>query len=623
MCGINGIAATEPIVDEAMLVTMRDAMAHRGPDDAGVWRSPDARVGFGHRRLAIIDLSPAGHQPMTEAAGELTITFNGEIYNYLELRDELLARGHRFRSQSDTEVILAAYREWGEKMLERLGGMFALALYDARNGDVLLARDRAGEKPLYIRTFDRGIAFASELKALMADRSWERRVDPRALEMYLAYGYVSGSLSILQGVEKLTQASATVFNTRNGTRRTWRYWMLPDAPPVDARVDEEALVEELDARLQSAVEHQMIADVPLGILLSGGLDSSLVTAMAARSGRKVKTFTVSFPGHGSYDESEYARMVANHFGTEHVELPAEGATVSLLPQLARQYDEPMADSSMIPTYLVSRLIRQEATVALGGDGGDELFGGYPHYSWIGQQDAMRRFLPPPIRGVAYAAARHLLPLGLRGRNFLLGLTAPRALRLAQANGYFDEGSSRRLLAPIASVARNGWKGPEAWKLAQIADSGSIIEQATRLDFATYLVDDILVKVDRASMLTSLEVRAPFLDRPMLDFAFGKVPATLKTHGDARKILLRKLAARLLPSQLDLTRKQGFSIPLHVWFKGEWGEFMTSVLEDAETPFDRRAVQALVAGQRRGFSNTNRIFALTIFELWRREYGVSL
>jgi asparagine synthase (glutamine-hydrolysing) len=623
MCGINGIASLSPIADGQLLIAMRDAMQHRGPDDAGVWCSADRRVGFGHRRLAIIDLSPAGHQPMTDAAGDLTITFNGEIYNFLELRHELLGRGHRFRSQSDTEVILAAYREWGEGMLDRLGGMFAFALHDARTGDVLMARDRAGEKPLYIRTFDGGIAFASELKALMADPSWERRVDRQALEIYLAYGYVPGAMCILQGVEKLPPASAMTFNVRTGARRTWRYWNLPDAPLAGAKVDAEELVHELEARLQTAVEHQMIADVPLGILLSGGLDSSLVTAMAARSGRRVKTFTVSFPGHGAYDESQYARIVAQHFGTEHVELPAEAANVSLLPQLARQYDEPMADSSMVPTYLVSRLIRSEATVALGGDGGDELFGGYPHYGWIAQQDRMRRWMPPPVRGVLHQAARTLLPLGLRGRNFILGLTAPRALRLAQANGYFDEASRRRLLSPIGRGSANGWPGPEAWKLAQIADAGSIMEQATRLDFTTYLPDDILVKVDRASMLTSLEVRAPMLDRQVLDFAFGRVPASLKADGGGRKILLRKLAARLLPQQLDLTRKQGFSIPLHTWFKGEWGTFMTEVLEDPQTPFDRRAVHALVAGQRRGFSNSNRIFALTMFELWRREYRVSL
>jgi asparagine synthase (glutamine-hydrolysing) len=367
----------------------------------------------------------------------------------------------------------------------------------------------------------------------------------------------------------------------------------------------------------------MIADVPVGVMLSGGVDSSLVVAMAARvSSQRVKTFTISFPGHGAFDEAPYARAVAEHFGTDHVELAAEPATVDLLPELARQYDEPIADSSMVPTYLVSRLIRREATVALGGDGGDELFGGYPHHSWVQQQGRVGTWLPGFARAAAQAAATRLMPVGMRGRNYLLGLTAKHPYNIVQFNVLFDADARRRLLAPLGRYRPAG-NGPEACKAALCLPSDSSLRQTTALDFQTYLVDDILVKVDRASMLCSLEVRAPFLDPRLIDLAFRRVPDRLRATGSERKILSRRLAQKLLPPSLDLTRKQGFSLPLHQWFKGDWGRYIEDVLTNAEADlFDRRVVRQLFAGQRRGFANTHRIFALLMVELWRREHGIT-
>ena len=621
MCGIVGVLSTKPIPDSLPLGTMRDAMSHRGPDDEGLWWSADRRVGFGHRRLAIIDLSPGGHQPMLDPHGELCITFNGEIYNYLELKAELEQLGHAFHTASDTEVVLAAYRQWDIGMLARLNGMFSLALHDRRSQTVLLARDRAGEKPMYIRRTHGNLAFASELKALMADPACPRRLEPHALEFYLAYGYVPGDMCLLAGVEKLPQGHAMLFNLNSGVAKRWAYWTLPPAA-ADGPADAEELLDELESLLADSVKRQMLADVPVGILLSGGLDSSLVTAMAARARSQVKTFTISFPGHGTYDEAQHARLIARHFGTDHVELAASPATVSLLPHLARQYDEPMADSSMIPTFLVSRLIREQATVALGGDGGDELFAGYPHYNWIQHQARFRRLFPGPVGRVTHGAAKHLLPVGLKGRNFLLGLTAPQPLRLVQANSYFDDRTRAALLRPLG-LQRNGALTPEGYKLSLVEDGLDVVDQATRLDFRSYLVDDILVKVDRASMLTSLEVRAPFLDYRLIDFAYGRVPARLKATFSERKMMLRRLAARVLPKEFDAVRKQGFSIPLHQWFAGEWGDAMIAALREDDQIFDRKTVEALIEGQRRGFSNGNRLFALTMFELWRREYGITV
>ncbi|HEX2123680.1 MAG TPA: asparagine synthase (glutamine-hydrolyzing), partial [Thermoanaerobaculia bacterium] len=590
-----------------------------GPDDTGTWYSADGTVGLAHRRLAIVDLSPGGHQPMAGADGRVHLAFNGEIYNYLELREELRALGHTFRSESDTEVVLAAYRQWGEEFLSRTIGMFAMALYDDEQRVLYLARDRAGEKPLFWWRSGGRMAFASELKALLDFPSFPRRINPEAVEHYLAYGYVPGELCMLDEVRKLAPGTFLRFRVDTGQTTFRRYWDLPAAHD-GAGADANALERELEALLMESVRRQMIADVPVGILLSGGVDSSVITAMAARvSSRPVKTFTISFPGHGSYDEAPYARAVARHFGTEHTELAAEPATVGLLPLLARQYDEPIADSSMVPTYMVAKLIREHATVALGGDGGDELFGGYPHYVWAERLDLVRGVVPAPLRRMMGAAATRL-PRGMRGRNHLVSLGAKRDQELAFINLYFDRAWRRRLLRFDA----NGYATPEEFRGSLADGAASVLQSAQRIDFRSYMVDDILVKVDRASMLASLETRAPFLDAPVIEFAFGKVPDHLKVTLRERKVLLRRLARRLLPAGLDLRRKQGFSIPLRRWLAGEWGAYVREVLRESDRAlFDPNEIEALLTAQSHGANNTHRLFALTIFELWRREYRVTV
>ncbi len=623
MCGIVGLMLSEPMGDLGMLYTMRDTMCHRGPDDAGVWQAKDGRVGLAHRRLAIIDLSPGGHQPMLDAAQRTCITFNGEIYNYQDLQRELAALGHEFRTASDTEVILEAYRAWGTNCLSRFNGMFAFGLYDLDQERLFLARDRAGEKPLYYYHGEGTFLFASELKALMAYPYFPRKLDLGALEYFLAYGYVPGEKCILAGVHKLPSAHALTYDRRSDRLQIWRYWQLPESgfPP---RVVEEDLVGEIADLLLDSVRLRLIADVPVGILLSGGIDSSLITAMAARvSTKPVKTFTITFPGHGGYDEGPFARLVAKHFGTDHVEMAAEPATVELLPKLARQYDEPIGDSSLVPTYMVSRLVRQHATVALGGDGGDELFAGYHHYSTLQKQERLRHFLPTRLRQVMGGMAARWLPPGVRGRNYLLSLVGDSSSSIGHTGIYFDRTTRRRLLAPLALNAQPE-EVPELYKPSISQQGHSLLQQATRADFQTTLVDDFLVKVDRASMLNSLEVRVPWLDHRIIEFAFGRVPDDLKATKNERKILLRLLARRLLPRDLDLHRKQGFSLPLAAWFKGDWGKFIQSVLREAAPElFDRRTVFSLLAGQNRGYSNISRLFALTMFELWRREYKVQV
>lgn len=622
MCGIAGISGLEHPDLIGMAGEMNDALRHRGPDDSGLWALPDRSLVLAHRRLAIIDLSTAGHQPMHSPDGKATIVFNGEIYNYRELRDILSATGYLFRTQSDTEVILAAYLHWGERCVEKLNGMFAFAIYDIENDRLFLVRDRAGEKPLFYFHSGGCFVFASELKALMKCPVITRRLDLQAMNFFLAYGYVPRDMCILEGVKKLPPGHVLTLDRGNSHLRSRPYWTLP-AFDNNAPCDAQELVDELETLLIDAVQRQLVADVPVGVLLSGGVDSSIVTAIASQiSKRPVKTFTVSFPGHASHDESCYAQIVSEHFGTDHAVLPAESASFELLPELASQYDEPMADSSMIPTYLLSKLIRQHATVAIGGDGGDELFAGYSHYGWLMRQEQMRRIVPGAFRSALAASVQHLMPVGFKGRSFLIGTSGPMERSYSFVNQFFDSRLRQRLFSPLQACTPFELEWPERYKGELVAPGGSTIQNATSIDFMTYLADDILVKVDRASMLTSLEIRAPFLDYRIIEFAFSRVPDSLKVMGNQRKILPKLLAKKLLPEELDIGRKQGFAIPLTSWFKGDWGDYMKSVMLASDACFDRNEVAVLIRNQERGLANSQRIFALTMFELWRKEYGIT-
>lgn len=620
MCGIVGVGGTAPESDRSWLAMGLSEMTHRGPDDAGEWWSDDGRVGLAHRRLSVIDLSPLGHQPMHLPEQGLSIVFNGEIYNLHALRDELTGLGFAFRSSSDTEILLAAYAAWGEECLARFNGMFAFALYDAPQQKLFLARDRAGEKPLFYRLTSGRLQFASELKALLANTTNPRRIDVEALDCYLAMGYVPGERCMLQGYNKLPPAHALLFDLKTGQSKLWRYWQLPNVSMADQPLDDAALLDELETLLEDAVRRQMVADVPVGVLLSGGVDSSLITAMAVRTSSQVQTFTIGFPGHGKLDETEHARLIARHFGTRHTELMAEDATADLLPHLARQFDEPMVDSSMIPTFLVSQLVGQHCTVALGGDGGDELFGGYDHYSRLQWMQENLGWIPYALRRGIALSAEKLLPVGFKGRNWAQGLGVDLDNGLPLIASCFDSTTRRRLLQAHAEwpiVAEAVWK-------SRVPANLDLLQRATRMDFANYLAEDILVKVDRASMLSSLEMRAPLLDYRLIEFAFGKVPSRLKATSTEKKILLKRLSARLLPPEFDQQRKQGFSIPLGDWLKcGAFRKLFNDVLRDPQCSFDTGMVDSLLLGQNKGFNNNGeRLFALVLFELWRREYAVT-
>ncbi len=619
MCGLTGVVRSKRIQEVGSLEAATLSLRHRGPDAQGIWWSSCGRVGFGHRRLSIIDLSSGGAQPMVAQGSGCSVTFNGEIYNYRSLRDQLAAKGYAFQSHSDTEVLLAAYHRWGEDCVDHLEGMFAFAIFDPGNQKVFLARDRAGEKPLFYHHEPDLLVFGSELKALFEFREVQRRIDPTALHCFLSFGFVPGDQCIVRGVKKLPPAHCLTLRLSSMQVSVRRYWCLPQGPAIDRAVDPHELLDELQATLSSAVKRQLVADVPIGVLLSGGVDSSLVTALTAANSAKVRTFTVSFGQSKEHDEARYAEIVARHFGTEHHVLQGAEDSADCLPLLTGFMDEPMIDSSIIPTFLVSRLVRQHCTVVLGGDGADELFGGYRSYDRLAWAYGKLQRIPHLVRKVA-SGLGPLLPMGFPARSWISGLGADLDNSLIQLAVFFNARERCKLLGGETRHAEI----PERFWLADMPSGRSIVDRATRRDFSWYMPEDILVKVDRASMANSLEMRAPFLDRHVIEFAFSKVPMSFKAIPGARKILLKTLASRLLPEALNLQRKQGFSIPLARWIKDpKYRDVFEASLFRPNAVFEKTYVSELFKNTLRTGRNAERLFGLFILEDWATRYGISL
>jgi asparagine synthase (glutamine-hydrolysing) len=559
---------------------------------------------------------------MTDETSDIVIVFNGEIYNYKDLRKELISVGYKFRTESDTEVLINAYKCWGEFCTKKLNGMFSFALLDKRKNHLFLSRDRAGEKPLFYSLYENKFRFSSELKGILKDPSFDASVNRIAVDCYLTIGSVPGDLSIFKHVKKLKSGHSLLLDLNTFSEPLiWEYWKLPTLDEQSQSSDDE-LLNELEGLLEDSVRLQLLsADVPVGILLSGGIDSSLVTAMASRISKNVKTFTITFPGHKKFDESKYAEIVANHFGTDHIKLSGSEVSIQDFKDLSMQFDEPMADSSSIPTYLVSKLIREHCTVALGGDGGDELFGGYPYYSRLKHLKGRLDKFPEMMRYFVAKTSASLLPIGFRGRNWAKELDSDLETELPMTSSFFDKTEREKLFG----YPKEWFYAAESIQRKSIPVISDLVDRATRYDFANYMCNDILVKVDRSSMMNSLEVRAPFLDYRIIDFAFGKVPSSLKANQQDKKILLKKLCKKVLPAELDFNRKQGFSIPLASWLteKGEWKDFFHDILLDNnDSLFDKKYVESLLRGQANGRNNSERIFSLVVFELWRKNYNVN-
>jgi asparagine synthase (glutamine-hydrolysing) len=568
MCGIAGLLRREDDRAARRSLTsvvqgMISTLAHRGPDDEGIWTSADGSVALAQRRLAIIDLSPLGHNPMPWDGGRLWITFNGEIYNFRELRLELEAKGHRFRSQTDTEVILAAYDQWGVDCIQRLVGMFAFALWDEPNRRLWIARDRVGKKPLYYADSNGTFRFASELKAIVADPTFERDVDPEAMRLYLRYGYVPSPLTIYRDARKLPAGHYLV--QEGGRTTVVRYWDPIPFAAAQQPIPDAAAEAELETRLATAVRQRMIADVPLGAFLSGGVDSSLVVAlMQEQSTVPVRTFTIRFD-NPEYNEADHAAAVARHLGTEHHERTCdEREMLSVIDRLPSMYDEPFADSSAVPTYLVSRTAREQVTVSLSGDGGDELFFGYQRYLYRSRAATAVLSMPRSMRrAAAFGAAR---------------VPTRRFHRIADVLRSDEDDLYARFISwwspsdVEVMTGRPPIEGPFYADAYRRSAGFAADDRPGLLDLVSYLPEDILAKVDRASMAVSLEVRAPLLDHRVAEFALG-LPSGLKRRGRSMKWLLRQLLYKRVPQALIDRPKMGFGVPLADWFRGPLRERM--------------------------------------------------
>ncbi len=582
MCGLVGLLdmRTRRDFDPALVQRMTDAIAHRGPDGEGAWLEPG--LALGHRRLAIIDLA-GGSQPMRTTDGRLAVVFNGEIYNFQELRAELAGRGARFETRSDTEVLLHGWRYWGESMFARLHGMFAFALWDAGEETLVLARDRFGKKPLhYAELADGRLVFGSEIKALAPVPGLPRDLDPTAVADFFAYGYVPDPKTIYRAIRKLPAAHAMI-TRRGASPRLLRFWSpLEPSSNLVAQTEDE-LVE----RLARAVRSRLIAEVPLGALLSGGVDSSAVVAMMARQSKQpVRTFSISF-GERGYDESEYASAVAELYGANHTVRRLDAVDVELVARLPEIYDEPFGDVSAIPTFAVCAQARQLVTVALSGDGGDEALGGYRRYAFHMAEERLRAWLPADLRRSLFGRLADVYPRGAWMPRPLRAKTTLRELSLDAAGAYarivsaLPEEARRPLFSADFHRTLNGYDPGETVRAAFNVDADlDPLQRAQYADLTTYLPGDILTKVDRASMANSLELRSPFLDADFFSWSFHLPPSAKISPRAGGKAILKKAMERYLPKDLLYRPKRGFTVPLAEWLRGPLRRQLRATAESA-------------------------------------------
>jgi asparagine synthase (glutamine-hydrolysing) len=619
MCGICGLVsldgATAP--DPAALAAMNETLVHRGPDSDG--SVIDGPAGLAMRRLSIIDLA-GGDQPIANEDGRIQVIQNGEIYNYRELMEELRGRGHTFSTHSDTEVLVHLYEERGPSFVEALRGMFAIAIWDARHGRLVLTRDRFGIKPLYYRVAGGQISFASELKALLRQPGFSREIDPGALEAFLAFNSIPAPLTIFTEARKLPPGHTLV--AERGEVELFRYARPTPVPANEVRAEgDEALAEELRGRLRDSVRAHLVSDVPVGVLLSGGIDSATLTALAAvESGERVSTFSIGFEEQ-SFDELELARLVAKRYGTDHHELILRPDAVDLLPRLVDAFDEPFGDSSALPTYLVSQLASDTVKVVLSGEGGDELFGGY--YTYVADRLAPRvgraaPFLRPLVELLPSSSEK--VSFDYKAKRFVRGAHLPPVERhhawkeIFSADAQDELLSSPRMSDPLDVYRARYAETEGAEELARLQD----------LDLGIYLVDDLLVKTDRASMAHSLEARVPFLDPVVAELALA-LETKQKVRGLSKKRLLRRAAAPLVPKEIIRGRKQGFSIPVAAWLRGDLAPFARDVLSpetiERQGYLDPSAVSRVLEDHVSGKEDLSRqIWGLLNFTLWFDRYA---
>jgi asparagine synthase (glutamine-hydrolysing) len=627
MCGITGkISFSSKNISAQEIETMNDAIKHRGPDDGGTYVSPDGKVGLGHRRLSIIDLSPLGHQPM-RYMDRYEIVFNGEIYNFQEKRTALEKEGYTFTSHSDTEVILALYDKHGEKCLDHLRGMFAFAIYDEQKNTIFAARDRVGKKPFKYYSDENVFMFASELKAILTQPECERRPDYTAIHHYLTLQYVPAPLTGFQGIAKLEPGHSLHIDLKTRKIEKRQYWKLDYSKKLE--LSEEEWKKRIIEKLEESTKLRMISDVPLGAFLSGGVDSSAIVAMMARnSTQPIKTFSIGFKEE-KFNELSYAKMIADKFQTDHTEFIVEPHAIDLLPMLVRQYEEPFADSSALPTYYVSKLSRDHVTVALNGDGGDENFGGYSRYSAFQVSLLFDRFgflhrsIGTPL--AKFIASMIKNTFFDRVYRFSRSLSEDYRKRYMDYTSYFTNPQKEGLYTD--EFKQKVWQDNTYDLIAREfnrSGSNNRTEQAVYTDFATYLPDDLLVKVDIASMAVALEGRSPFLDHEFLELT-AQIPFGLKIKGlDNKKYILKEALRGIIPDEVMFRPKMGFGIPIADWFRNELKNYTREKLLNGrlikDNLFRKEYIEHILDRHcNTGINFSPHIWALLTLELWFEEY----
>ena len=623
MCGIAGIydfVNRAPLAGR-LVKAMTDALVHRGPDDEGFYLS--GGIGLGHRRLSIIDLA-AGHQPMSNEDGTIWVVFNGEIYNFPELRDFLISKGHTFKTHSDTEAIVHLYEEMGEDCFRSLRGMFAIALWDGRNRKLVLARDRVGKKPLYYYCGDSKIAFASEIKAILQVPGVPREIDAEALADYFSFLYVPAPKSIFKHIRKVRPGHYVVVSDKG--LREFEYWDIKFSQVRDASIEE--WCENLLDTYREAVRLRLMSDVPLGAFLSGGVDSSSVVALMANLvDHPVTTCSIGFE-EKEFNETEYAREVAGLFNADHHERIVRPDAVAILEKLVWHYDEPFADSSAVPTYYVSQVARERVTVALSGDGGDENFAGYRRYYFDRRENALRAVLPAATRGPIFGILAALYPKADWAPRIFRGKATFENLARSPIEAYFRSVSAltpelkAQVLHPELLQRLGGYDSLDVLRYYyDKADTKDPLSRIQYVDIKTYLTDDILVKVDRASMAHSLEVRAPILDHKLMELA-AAIPSSLKLRGTSGKFIFKKALERILPKHVLQRRKMGFAVPLAKWFRGELKDFAHSAIfaRNQSAFLNEDTVKQVWREHQGGLRDrSTELWTMLMFRLWEKQF----
>lgn len=622
MCGIAGVASISSLDYPEWLKEVSQLMAHRGPDHEGFWKSECGHVQLLHRRLSIVDVTTLGNQPFTSFNERYTIVLNGEIYNHKELRRIASINDNiSWRGRSDTESLVNCIACIGlDNALKKAVGMFSFALHDKLENKVFLVRDRAGEKPLYFCNDLKNLYFASELTSLIRIDKSKKYLSRMGIESYLGLGYANAPLSLVDGCHKLEPGKILEFDLDTGSSFISTYWRLPGASPSTFIASENEIEERVRFLLERSVSLIADIDVPFGLLLSGGVDSSLVAALASKHVNSLKTYTVSFPGENDFDESCHAQKVANYLGTEHTQINAQDVDMDLLYTLGSSIDEPISDSSLLPTYIVFKSISETCKVAIGGDGADEVFGGYTYYRRLAK---LYKSLPRyghSISSFISFIGEYFLPTGTKGKNWILSPSTLHKGEIPCITGLFTYSERKK----IFSNSQISFRFAED-RFNQYKDKDNdFITNLLGTDFSSYLPSNILHKIDRCSMINSVEVRAPFLDYRLVEFAFTQIPPALKVTPKSTKILLKNIVNKLFKDRINFDRKQGFSIPLKDFFENKkHKDFIYDMLTSKDSIFSVSEVSNLIRLQEQGFRNQERLFSLALFESWRKHNNLTL